>query len=135
MLLAQTETYSSLNYRLMTQARYAAESGVHQAVNHLLYNYTPPAPASLAALDTTVSPVRYNGQPVVLSARSGVTANHPLSTTRSAFNTAAQGSLTANVAYRRRARSVRLGAPCGAFQDHRGRRGNGSRSSRPNACR
>jgi hypothetical protein len=96
MLLAQTETYSSLNYRLMTQARYAAESGVHRAVNHLLYSYTPPAPTGLGVFDNTVSPVRYNGQPVVLSARSGVTANHPTGATQSAFNTAAHGTLTAD---------------------------------------
>ena len=29
-MLAQTETYASLNYRLMSQARYAAESGVQK---------------------------------------------------------------------------------------------------------
>jgi type II secretory pathway component PulK len=29
MLLSQTETYSSMNYRLMSQARYGAESCVH----------------------------------------------------------------------------------------------------------
>src|SRR5262249_5178222 len=35
-MLSQTETYSSMNYRSMTQARYAAESGVHKAINYLL---------------------------------------------------------------------------------------------------
>ena len=42
MLLSQTETYSSMNYRLMSQARYGAESGVHKATNYLLYTYVRP---------------------------------------------------------------------------------------------
>ena len=40
MFLAQTETASSINYRLMSQARYGAESGVHAATNFLLNNGT-----------------------------------------------------------------------------------------------
>src|SRR4051812_26677638 len=36
MMLSQTETFASMNYRSMTQARYAAESGVHKASNYLL---------------------------------------------------------------------------------------------------
>ena len=36
MFLSQTETYSSMNYRLMSQARYGAESGIQKAANHLL---------------------------------------------------------------------------------------------------
>ena len=43
MFLSQTETYSSMNYRLMSQARYGAESGLHRANNYLLCSYTPPA--------------------------------------------------------------------------------------------
>ena len=42
MLLSQTETYASMNYRSMTQARYAAESGVHKAINYLLNSYAAP---------------------------------------------------------------------------------------------
>jgi len=36
MFLAQTETASSRNYRTMSQARYAAEAGVHQMANYLM---------------------------------------------------------------------------------------------------
>src|SRR4029453_337806 len=44
--VARTETFSSLNYRTMAEARYGAESGVHSAVNHILWTYTPPEAAS-----------------------------------------------------------------------------------------
>ena len=36
MFVSQTETASSMNYRMMSQARYGAESGIHQAANYLL---------------------------------------------------------------------------------------------------
>ena len=41
--VAQTETWSSQNYKLMSQTRYAAESGVHIAMNHLMFTYVPPS--------------------------------------------------------------------------------------------
>ena len=73
MFLSQTETYSSMNYRLMSQARYGAESGIQVAVNYLLNNYTEPSNANaadpIAAYNLNVSPVTLvaNGQPVVLA--------------------------------------------------------------------
>ena len=72
-VLARTETMASANYRLMSQARYGAESGVHKAINYLLNTYTLPGTGSdpLSNYDMTVSPVRYLGQPVVLSTKSG----------------------------------------------------------------
>ena len=42
MTVTQTETDSSHNYRLMSQARYGAESGVHGATNYLLFTYPAP---------------------------------------------------------------------------------------------
>src|SRR5262249_9107698 len=33
MFLSQSETYASMNYRMMSQARYAAEAGVQKAAN------------------------------------------------------------------------------------------------------
>src|SRR6266851_5094124 len=36
MFLSQSETWSSLNYRLMTQSRYGAEAGLHAAANYLM---------------------------------------------------------------------------------------------------
>lgn len=98
LFLAQTETYSSMNYRLMSQARYGAESGVHKAVNYLLNTYTPPGSVAdpLANYDMTTSPVQYNGIPVILSANSAVASNYPIAAVQTAFNTAAQGTLSAN---------------------------------------
>src|SRR5262245_32889079 len=36
MFLSQTETYASMNYRMMSQARYAGEAGIQKAANFLL---------------------------------------------------------------------------------------------------
>jgi len=92
MFLSQTETYSSMNYRLMSQARYAAESGLQKSANYLLYTYTPPTLPD-ANYDTTVSPVTYNGQPVILSANHAITANYPDDTVKAAFSAAAGGTI------------------------------------------
>lgn len=44
MFLSTSETFSSMNYRMMTQARYGAEAGVNAAANFLMSaNYVPPA--------------------------------------------------------------------------------------------
>jgi len=101
MFLSQTETFSSMNYRLMSQARYGAESGVQVAVNYLLNGYTAPGGANiadpLASYDMTVSPVTLvaNGRPVVLSANAAVASNYPVAGVVTAFVAAAQGSLPA----------------------------------------
>ena len=96
-MLAQTETYASLNYKLMSQARYAAESGVQKAANHLLYTYVPPTEAQVAASYVTdYSPVRYNGQAVILSARSDQSSNYPATDAQTAFAAAAQGTIMAD---------------------------------------
>ena len=44
MFLSQTETYASMNYRMMSQARYAGEAGVQKASDFLLDSaqYTVP---------------------------------------------------------------------------------------------
>jgi len=94
MFLSQTETYSSLNYRLMSQARYGAESGVHKTVNYLLNTYAPPAVGD-ANYITTTSPVTYLGAPVILSGDSAVASNYPDNAAQTAFSAAAQGTLAA----------------------------------------
>jgi len=119
MFLAQTETASSRNYRTMSQARYAAEAGVHKAVNYLLNTYTPPS--STTNYNTAVSPVTcvancgHNAAAgaacsttslatavstgcVVLSGITGISSNYPSTETgiATAFNTAAQGTLAVN---------------------------------------
>ena len=99
MFLSQTETYATMNYRMMSQARYGAESGVHAAANYLLNGYVAVEPGSvtdpLASYNTNVSPVTYLGKPVVLSAATGVASNYPVAATVTAFNNAAKGTLAA----------------------------------------
>lgn len=105
MFLSQTETYSSMNYRLMSQARYGAESGIQVAANYLLNTYVKPKTTGgadpLSNYDTTVSPVRYNNQDVVLSSNPSA-SNYPIDAVKTAFSAAASGTLpfgTTTVAY------------------------------------
>ncbi len=104
MFLSQTETYSSMNYRLMSQARYGAESGIQKAANHLLYTYVAPATAGadpIANYNITVSPVRCTvacpsiNQPVVLSANAAIPSNYPIPAVQAAFLAAVAGTLPA----------------------------------------
>lgn len=106
MFLGQSETYSGNNYRLMSQARYGAESGIQVAANYLLYTYA--APTTGGTDDIAVynyvgtSPVTWNGQPVVLSANASVASNYPVPAVQAAFAAAATGTLAAgntNVSY------------------------------------
>src|SRR5687768_14309558 len=96
LVLSRSETLSSVNYRMMSQARYGAESGVHKAAHFLLNTYTLPSSAGsdlLSNYNLTTSPVQYGGQPVVLSSLTGVAANYPVAATQTAFATNAVGSL------------------------------------------
>ena len=99
MFLSQSETWSSMNYRMMSQARYGAESGLSVAADYFVNTYASPTATgadSLASYNTSVSPVTYNGQPVVLSSVSGQ-SNYPLGSVVTAFRTALTnpGSVTA----------------------------------------
>lgn len=104
MFLSQTETYASMNYRMMSQARYAAEGGVNKAANFLLDSTQYAVPTAVGGVDplanynTSTSPVTYNGLPVVLTAGtfSGVSANYPLTAVQAAFSAAAQGTMVAD---------------------------------------
>jgi PilX N-terminal len=98
MFMAQTETYGTMNYRMMSQARYAAEAGVHKVANYLLsadYQSVKPGSASdlISNYDVSVSPVKYAGADVVLSAVSSIVSNYPVTGVKTAFNTAGQGTL------------------------------------------
>ena len=95
--VARNETLSSHNYQTTTQTRYAAESGVAAATNYLLNTYAVPTVGGadpIAAYDITVSPVRWNNAPVVLSSDPAVAANYPIAGTRTAFAANSSGSLT-----------------------------------------
>ena len=98
LFLAQTETASSMNYRLMSQARYGAEAGIQMAVNDLLSSYTAPTPGGadpLSNYDMNALPVTYGGIPVVLSANSAVHSNYPVASVQTAFSNAVKGTLPA----------------------------------------
>lgn len=91
MFLAQSETWSSMNYRMMTQSRYAAESGISTAANFIMNGYTAPSVGgadSLANYDITKSPVQFGGKAVVLSANNAVPSNYPVAGVITAFQNA-----------------------------------------------
>jgi hypothetical protein len=98
--LAQSETISSGNYRLATQARYAAESGAQNAADFLLGGAYVAATAAPGLVDNNAkdSPVLWGGKPVVLSANPLVASNYPNLATQTAFNTAVRGALPAGSA-------------------------------------
>ncbi len=100
MFLSQTETYASMNYRMMSQGRFAGEAAIHKASAFLTdpAQYTVPGTMGsdpLSNYNRTVSPVTYNGQPVILSATPAKASNYPVLAVRTAFNNAAHGTLTA----------------------------------------
>jgi hypothetical protein len=87
MFLSQSETWSSMNYRMMSQSRYGAESGLSVAADFIVNSYTAPTAGGadpLGNYNTTVSPVTYNGQPVVLSSVAG-NSNYPIGSVVTAF--------------------------------------------------
>ena len=98
MTVAQTETDSSFNYRLMSQARYGGEAAIHQSTNYLLNAYVPPTEADLdpaaGIYDLTKSPVTLfaNNQPVVLSSVVA-NSNYPDAAIKDAFAAASKGTL------------------------------------------
>jgi Tfp pilus assembly protein PilX len=102
MFLSQSETWSSLNYRLMTQSRYGAEAGLHAAANYLMNNYTQPVAGGvtdpISAYNLTVSPVTLTAgtSPIALGpTMNNVSANYPVPTVLTGFKSATQKSLTA----------------------------------------
>ena len=102
MFLSQTESWGTMNYKLMVQARDVAEAGINRTANYLLQTYTPPADTGadlITAYDITVSPVTAGGTPVILSSTdsdlpSTMTANYPVVAVEDAFDTNAHGTLT-----------------------------------------
>src|SRR6266700_3218504 len=82
MFLSTSETWSSMNYRMMTQTRYGAEAGVHAAANFLMSpNYVPPTTppgTPFPGFKTDVYPVTdAAGNPVFLSTLGTQPANYP----------------------------------------------------------
>lgn len=107
MFISQSETWSSANYRVTSQARYAAESGIHHASNFLLNasSYVPPSAASgtdpLTNYNLTTSPVQRvsNNQAVVLSSdptRTGWAANYPAAGVQTSFENVKNENISLN---------------------------------------
>jgi len=96
--LANSETYASGNYRLATQGRYGAESGIQKISNFLLdpaqYNPATVTPGGL--VNANVSPVTWGGNPVILNSNIAL-SNYPDAATAAAFAAplATSGNLTA----------------------------------------
>ena len=113
MFLSQTETYATMNYRMMSQARYAAEAGIQRTSAYLLDStqYAPPTVPGGAtdsitdSYDISVSPVICKvggtgctgGAAIVLSS-TVADSNYPSAAKKTAFASAAAGSLTAGTA-------------------------------------
>src|SRR6266478_10115421 len=101
MFLSQSETWSSMNYKLMTQSRYGAEAGLHAAANYLINTYPQPGISTsdpMTAYNVNVSPVTLaaGGSPIALgSTMNNISVNYPVSQTKPDFNLATQKSLAA----------------------------------------
>lgn len=93
MFLSTSETYSSMNYRMMTETRYGAEAGVHAAANFLMSaNYVPPAAppgGNFNGYQTNVYPVlTAGGQQVTLTTIYGQQSTYPDTQMVAAFQNA-----------------------------------------------
>jgi len=120
MTTSQSQIWTSLNYRLTAQARYAAEAGVQETMSWLSSaSYTVPSVADQTHYNMNANPVTLtsNNQPVVLSS---VTTNSnyydSTSTVVSGFAGAAQGTLPneSNVSYSTTAKLLRMSPASGA---------------------
>src|SRR6201997_2622844 len=104
MFISQTETWASMNYKLMSQSRDGAEGGINAAANYIINSYTPPASSGtdlLSNYNNSVSPVQYpatsaSGNDVILAtSNSSQSSNYPVASVKTAFGSNAQNSLTA----------------------------------------
>lgn len=82
MFLSNSETYSSMNYRMMAEARYGAEAGVNAAANFIMKTYVPPAgnpnTQAFPGYNTTVYPVTdAGGNGIFLSTLNSQASNYP----------------------------------------------------------
>ena len=99
MFLSQSETWASMNYRLMTQGRYGAEAGLNSAANYLMNTYVPPgqnlADPIAAYTYASQSPVLFAGNPVVLSSNPAVPSIYPAAGVQAAYNAATASNVAA----------------------------------------
>jgi Tfp pilus assembly protein PilX len=98
--VTNTEVWATMNYRLLVQARYAAEAGAQATESWIVHNYTAPTTITTCSASITTNcytltarPVQYTAAAgtaasVVLSAVSGVASNYSVASVQTAFNTA-----------------------------------------------
>ena len=94
--MTQNEIWTSANYKLTTQSRYAAEAGLQSTVDWMINTY--PVPTVYTPFDMTQTPTQSGGSAIVLSAMSGDSpsvwdasgwaTNYPTSSVQDSFNTA-----------------------------------------------
>jgi Tfp pilus assembly protein PilX len=92
--MTQNEIWTSANYKLTTQSRYAAEAGLQSTVDWMINTY--PVPTNYGLFDMAQTPTHGTGldssKEVVLSAMSGEAtvwpAYYPTSSVQDSFNTA-----------------------------------------------
>src|SRR5260370_15747047 len=101
MFLSQSETWASLNYRMMTQVRYGAEASVNATANYLMNPpgcvgcYVPPA-GFTGINQNSAHPVRDPwGNPIVLSSIQGIASNYPDAGTVGTFSAATTNTVQA----------------------------------------
>ncbi len=94
--VSQSETWSSQNYRLMTEARYGAESGVNKAANFLINSYAAPGTAGdpMTGYSITTSPVRTSGGAAVVLSSLGYGSTYPVASVKTDFENFVHGTLT-----------------------------------------
>src|SRR4029078_7539330 len=76
MFLSQSETYASMNYRMMSQARYAGEAAVQKASDFLLDGTQYVLPGPLNAIDPLTNYDRTKSPVVCLSGCPNRRAHH-----------------------------------------------------------
>ncbi len=101
MFLSQSETWASLNYRMMTQVRYGAEASVNATANYLMNPpgcvgcYVPPA-GFTGINQNSANPVTDpGGNPIVLSSIQGIASNYPDAGTVGTFSAATTNTVQA----------------------------------------
>src|SRR5437773_2186301 len=90
----QTGTWSSMNYKTATQARFEAEAGLQRTVQWFNTSYTGAGVTYGTSTDGNANPT-WNGQPVVLSAVTGTSSNFPTTSVSQSYNTTLHPDLNA----------------------------------------
>jgi Tfp pilus assembly protein PilX len=97
MFLSQTETYATMNYRMMSQSRYAAEAAIQRAGHFLMDpSLYDPSAEPLSNYDYDQSPVTVvaTGDPVILSTVPA-DSTYPVAAVQTAFEAFVAGEFTA----------------------------------------